>query len=96
MELTASTALQLWYGNMQSAIMEGRPLGDADTLGYNFLHYACLEGNLDVRSRCLRGFSLRAPSAQAARLRAEAGVSCLRAYQRPRQPPQTGTDAAGV
>ena len=47
-ELTASTALQLWYGNMQTAIMEGLPLGDVDTLGYNFLHYACLEGNSEV------------------------------------------------
>ncbi len=47
-ELTASTALQLWYGNMQSAILDGHPLSDVDNLGYNFLHYACLEGNLDV------------------------------------------------
>jgi len=47
-ELTASTALHLWYGNMQTAIMEGQSLLECDTLGYNFLHYACLEGNMEV------------------------------------------------
>jgi hypothetical protein len=49
-ELTASTALQLWYGNMQTSIMEGLPLDTTDKLGYNFMHYACLEGNMDVSS----------------------------------------------
>ena len=48
MELTASTALQLWYGKMQSAIMDGHPLNEVDNLGYNFMHYACLEGNMEV------------------------------------------------
>jgi hypothetical protein len=49
-ELTASTALQLWYGNMQTSIVEGLPLDTTDKLGYNFMHYACLEGNMDVSS----------------------------------------------
>ena len=35
---------------MQTAILEGEPLTNVDTLGYNFLHYACLEGNMEVQS----------------------------------------------
>ena len=48
MELTASTALQLWYELMQRAILNGDPLDALDSLGFNFLHYASLEGNLEV------------------------------------------------
>ena len=48
MELTASTALQLWYELMQRAILNGDTLDSLDTLGFNFLHYASLEGNLEV------------------------------------------------
>jgi len=83
-ELTASTALALWYELMQngtvvsplsnpklvsfavshflsrwvthvlcvvrrlyspSAIMDGQPLNAVDNLGFNFIHYAALEGN---------------------------------------------------
>jgi hypothetical protein len=33
---------------MQTAIMEGQSLLDVDSLGYNFLHYASLEGNMEV------------------------------------------------
>ena len=36
---------------MQTAIMEGQSLLDVDNLGYNFLHYACLEGNMEVCKR---------------------------------------------
>ncbi len=48
MELTASTALQLWYEMMQRAIMNGDPIDTFDALGFNFIHYASLEGNKDV------------------------------------------------
>jgi hypothetical protein len=44
-ELTASTALALWYELMQNQIMQGHPLNTVDNLGFNFLHYASLEGN---------------------------------------------------
>eukprot|EP00290_Baffinella_frigidus_P008072 CAMPEP_0180134536 /NCGR_PEP_ID=MMETSP0986-20121125/10223_1 /TAXON_ID=697907 /ORGANISM="non described non described, Strain CCMP2293" /LENGTH=634 /DNA_ID=CAMNT_0022074921 /DNA_START=39 /DNA_END=1943 /DNA_ORIENTATION=+ len=47
-ELTSSTALAMWYSMMQKVIMDGKPLNETDTLGYSFLHYAALEGNIEV------------------------------------------------
>mmetsp|Transcript_41147 Transcript_41147/g.99423 ORF Transcript_41147/g.99423 Transcript_41147/m.99423 type:complete len:617 (-) Transcript_41147:30-1880(-) len=47
-ELTASTALQLWYEMMQTAILDGQDLTTVDNLGFNYIHYAALEGNLEV------------------------------------------------
>jgi hypothetical protein len=38
----------MWYSLMQKVIMDGKPLNEADTLGYSFLHYAALEGNIEV------------------------------------------------
>jgi ankyrin repeat protein len=38
----------MWYGLMQEAIVNGQPLTETDALGYNFLHYAALEGNIEV------------------------------------------------
>eukprot|EP00961_Rhodomonas_salina_P110575 1487935-Rhodomonas_salina.2 len=48
-ELTASTAMHLWFGLMQAAIADGADLGTVDSIGYTFLHYACLEGKYSVR-----------------------------------------------
>ena len=80
MELTASTALQLWYEMMQRAIMNGDPLDSFDGLGFNFIHYAALEGNREVVAMLLeRGVAVNIVSVNHQRIM-PLHWACLRAH----------------